>query len=547
MKKTLKILLAVAMLAAVTAAFFGVTCCAWVCRIQPSASWAFLAVLALTPLLGRFFCECLCPLGILQSFVNWLFHPKTHVRRVCTRLPSTRPQLALRLVVLAAFLGLVGAGFGGVAYLVTPYSIYGRALTLAVPGLVVFGVVLVLAALGKGRVWCNWVCPAGTLFTLFARKSALCHQVGPGCANCRACFPKADKPDAPAAVSEGEGLTRREALKGFAVVTAAQAAEKTTDGGFAPVSLPGVPKRPASVLPPGAAPREVFTRTCVSCGLCIANCPEKCLTPSVRFSSFGQPEMDFRFGHCRVACTRCGEVCPTVALRRLVPEEKKAVHIGHAIWKKDLCLRTTEDVPCTACQRKCPVEAIHLVAGFPVIDKTVCLGCGACEHVCPVRPMPAIFVKGFDRQVVVSRMAEADLVAEMRKRIVEDGQSSVAAMNGCIVGVEAGHGLEPLLRLLDGGKLKGALVVDRVIGRAAAAILVAGGARKVHALLMSDEAKAFLDARGVACAAEKRVPKILNRELSGACPLEDAVKSLDNPETMLKALRVRIKDLAAKR
>ena len=83
-KKILKTLVAAAMLAAVTAAFFGAPT-GLACRIQPAATVTFLAVLLLTPVVGRLFCECFCPLGILQSFANWLFHPKTKVRRVCTR------------------------------------------------------------------------------------------------------------------------------------------------------------------------------------------------------------------------------------------------------------------------------------------------------------------------------------------------------------------------------------------------------------------------------------------------------------------------------
>ena len=71
-------------LTAVTAAFFNVPFC-WLAVKAQSFAWGILATL----LLGRFFCRSVCPLGILQSAVNWVFHPKSHVRRVCTRLPET--------------------------------------------------------------------------------------------------------------------------------------------------------------------------------------------------------------------------------------------------------------------------------------------------------------------------------------------------------------------------------------------------------------------------------------------------------------------------
>ena len=163
---------------------------------------------------------------------------------------------------------------------------------------------------------------------------------------------------------------------------------------------------PAPVLPPGSVDRGKFNVKCVACGLCIANCRGGCLSPSTDLKRFGQPEMDFRRGYCLLGCNyACGHVCPTMAINWIPRLERKNVHMGHAIWKKDLCIRT-DGVECTACSRKCPVSAIHIVEGFPVVDKGACIGCGACEHVCPARPMPAIFVKGFDRQRLVWPMAK---------------------------------------------------------------------------------------------------------------------------------------------
>jgi len=44
------------------------------------------------------------------------------------------------------------------------------------------------------------------------------------------------------------------------------------------------------------------------------------------------------------------------------------------------------------------VGAVKIEDGFPSVDPAKCIGCGACEHVCPVRPEPAVFVEGFERQ-----------------------------------------------------------------------------------------------------------------------------------------------------
>ena len=312
-KKLIKALVAAAMLACVTAAFFGCDT-DLACRIQPAATIWFLVVLLLTPIVGRLFCECFCPLGIIQSIVNWIFHPKTKVRRVCTRLPESHAQQTVRWTVLAVSVVLAATGFGAIGWLLTPYSIYGKALTLFAPGVVIFATVVVLAAFGKGRLWCNWICPIGTLFNILSKKSVCAHKIGPGCANCKACFsdgagngeriPRAKRVaegDALAGVGMGngeDGVTRREALKGVAVLAATEALDKTTDGGYAPVSLPGVPERPAAVLPPGAVDRKAFNVKCVACGLCITNCKGNCLTASTNLKRFGQPEMDFRRGYC---------------------------------------------------------------------------------------------------------------------------------------------------------------------------------------------------------------------------------------------------------
>lgn len=332
-------------------------------------------------------------------------------------------------------------------------------------------------------------------------------------------------------------MTRRETLQGIGVLAAAEVVEKTTDGGFAAVSLPGVPSRRVPVLPPSAASQREFSLKCVGCGICTQACPEGVLKLSTEWRSFGLPTMDFRFGYCRLACEyKCGEVCPTGALA--IPEgyARRDVHSGAAYWHRDLCLRTMKGETCTACVRKCPVGAIHLVGGFPVVDRGVCVGCGACEHVCPARPLPAISVEGAVVTARMKPMSESDLVAEMTT-LINKGASVVTARNGLIECWETGRGVEPILKLLGEGKLKGRLVADKVVGRAAAAVFIAGGARKVVSPVMSDDAVRLLEAHGVAVEAEARVPQIFNRDRTGGCPLETAVERLDDPVRMVEVLR----------
>jgi formate hydrogenlyase subunit 6/NADH:ubiquinone oxidoreductase subunit I len=55
---------------------------------------------------------------------------------------------------------------------------------------------------------------------------------------------------------------------------------------------------------------------------------------------------------------------------------------------------------CNACSRHCPTAAISLVSDSSTghsrvtVNESRCIGCGACEHYCPVRPFSAIYVEG---------------------------------------------------------------------------------------------------------------------------------------------------------
>ena len=518
----------------VFAAFAGWPVC-WVALKAQGLLWGVLATLAL----GRFFCEAICPLGIVQSFVNWICHPKTHVRRVCTRLPETKVQRVTRWSIFVLWGVLVACGCMGPATMIVPISVFGKAVVLWWPGVAVFGVVVVLAAIGDGRWWCNWICPFGTVFNLVAKVTPCKNKVCSSCQNCRRCFEKRlavgeeRLANSQPLTANSSDLTRRETLKGVAVLAVA---DKLTDGGFAEVSLPGVPERGTPVLPPGAGDRETFYRKCVSCQLCIANCPGKCLVQSTDLKTFGQPVMDFRRGYCLGTCVKCGEICPELAIRKLQTVQRPNVHMGEAVWVKDRCIRTTEGDKCTACVRKCPVQAIHLVQGFPVVDRQKCIGCGACEHVCPARPLPAIYVKGYERQRMVNPIAEQDLLKEMKAKI-DAGASVVVARGGVIIATDEGRGIDPLLNLFDAGKLSGAVVMDKVIGRAAAAICAEGGAAKVYASLAGKGAAGLLEGRGIPFAAEKTVETILNHEQTGSCPMEKAVSGLDEPKKMIEAIR----------
>ncbi len=202
-------------------------------------------------------------------------------------------------------------------------------------------------------------------------------------------------------------MTRRDFLESGA---AAVAAGKLVDGGFAPVSNPGTPLRSAPIVPAGAKSLAAFRAKCVACQLCVKACPEKVLRPSRDMKRFLMPEMGFEHGYCRPACSRCAQVCPTGAIAEISRTEKLHTHVGRAVWHKDRCVAAKTGTVCTVCERHCPVKAVTLVKGVPVVDAVKCIGCGACENLCPSRPMPAIVVEGcpvhrVDRPVTAREVA----------------------------------------------------------------------------------------------------------------------------------------------
>ena len=132
---------------------------------------------------GRIFCRYVCLLGLSQSLVNFVFHRKTHVRRVCEALPRPWYQRVVNWTIVAAYF-LLPWFVAPFAAWVNPWGIVGRVVVLFVPGVLFFAAILVTAAFGKGRFWCNWICPLGTIFDFVANVGL--HRDRP-CASCRHC------------------------------------------------------------------------------------------------------------------------------------------------------------------------------------------------------------------------------------------------------------------------------------------------------------------------------------------------------------------------
>lgn len=170
------------------------------------------------------------------------------------------------------------------------------------------------------------------------------------------------------------------------------------------------------VMPPGAVSIKHLQAHCTSCHLCISKCPSKVLRPA--FMEYGvggimQPVADFEKGFCNYDCTVCGEVCPNGAIHKLTVEEKHSIQPGRVVFIKENCVVYTDETSCGACSEHCPTQAVAMVPyqnglTIPQVDTEICVGCGGCEHICPVRPYRAIHVEGNSVQLKAKPFAEEE-------------------------------------------------------------------------------------------------------------------------------------------
>jgi len=181
----------------------------------------------------------------------------------------------------------------------------------------------------------------------------------------------------------------------------------------------------ASVIrPPGSLEEVDFLARCIRCGECMKVCPTNAIQPTLLeagLEGLWTPTLKMRVGYCEYNCVLCSQVCPTGAIWKITEEEKigkrrsqgqeesigNPIKIGTAFYDQGRCLPWAMAVPCIVCEEFCPTspKAIWVVEETvrrsdgelikvqrPRVDVDRCIGCGICEHVCPVQDKPAVYV-----------------------------------------------------------------------------------------------------------------------------------------------------------
>ena len=406
-------------------------------------------VLALTLLFGRIYCSTICPLGVFQDGISRVRVTLGRLRKNRKPFHFRKEHKWLRYGIWVLFVAAIAAGVQSFVAILAPYSAYGRivesvahfkagpVLAVAAATLLVVG----LLAFFTGREYCNSICPVGTTLSFFSRFAIFRPVIDADkCKNCRLCEVnckascidianhKIDysrcvvcfdcigncKFDAleyrrfkiapetkPLDSDTSQGSGRRAFLAGAAMgltAIALEAQNKKRDGGFAEVLPKRAIDRETPVTPPGSISIRDFYKRCTACQLCVSVCPNKVLRPSADLDHLMQPQMGFEEGYCRPECTKCTEVCPSGAIIRISPEEKTIYHVGTASVDRSLCV-AEKGTKCGNCARHCPVGAIQMVESsdgymVPAVNTEICIGCGACENLCPSRPVSAITVNG---------------------------------------------------------------------------------------------------------------------------------------------------------
>ena len=450
----------------------------------------FILIFLLTIFFGRVYCSSFCPLGTLQDIISF-FSRKIRKKKLYKK---TRAYNLLQYAILALVVIFILFGSILLVNLLDPYSNFGKIVSnifrpvyysinnVGVYFLEKFGIYSMYRVEAKaynfysmgfsmafmglvgflsykhGRLYCNTVCPVGTLLGLTSKFSlfkiqlndSLCTSCGVcgancksgcidtqaktvdfsrcvGCFNCLTVCPSNGvtfqssfkKPEEVVPI-EKKVNNRRKFFADTAVMSVGvlSLTNKVFGEEIKEGMVPVVKEYP--VTPPGSQSIEHFNNFCTACHLCVSACPTHVLQPSVtEYGLMGlfQPRMDYMASFCNFECVICSEICPTGAIKLINLEEKKTIQLGKTNFIKENCVVYTDETACGACSEHCPTKAVNMVfykdkLTIPEITQEICVGCGACEYACPTTPK-SIYVDGNPIHQVAEKPKEEESLKEV--------------------------------------------------------------------------------------------------------------------------------------
>lgn len=303
------------------------------------------------------------------------------------------------------------------------------------------------------RFWCRVLCPLGAFLGVFARFALFGMEKDHAkCTDCNLCLVHCQGADSPqggvkwrqdechmcmnceSACPEDvikfrflpnrkSAITKPDTGRRTAIATAAAGAALIPAARIADVIDANYD--PKVIRPPGSVAEKEFLERCIRCAECMKVCPNNALHPAffeAGIEGIWTPILIPRIGYCEHSCVLCGQVCPTGAIQKITEDQKlgigqKPISIGTAFYDQGRCLPWAMATPCIVCEEFCPtspkaiwVEEAEVPKRLPVyqegkapametvkvqrphVDPSLCIGCGACEKVCPVQDKPAVYV-----------------------------------------------------------------------------------------------------------------------------------------------------------
>lgn len=374
--------------------------------------------LALTIVIGRFFCGWVCPFGALHHAISFLSHKRKNAELIAIhkyRKAQNIKYYILLIVLIMAAMSKYGNFQTG---LLDPFSLFGRSVNLlllpvfdnsfnvfsnvdrfyrtAIPILSLF-IIFVILNFWIPRFFCLFICPLGALFGIFNRFAIFRINRNSKCTDCKLCNRDCTGNCQPSeTIKQSECLMCMNCLDDckFSAIDFSTVSNKHVQTypdisrrGLITAAFTGLLAMPAFRLvkseadsdnilrPPGSLPEKEFMKRCIKCGQCMRLCPTNVIQPlgiEQGLAKLWTPTMNNRIGTsgCQYDCVACGFVCPTAAIRPLTLAEKTGkgkfadsgpVKIGTASIDRSKCIPWAHNTPCIVCQENCPVSPKAIV------------------------------------------------------------------------------------------------------------------------------------------------------------------------------------------
>ncbi|MDD4920188.1 MAG: 4Fe-4S binding protein [Bacteroidales bacterium] len=437
-----------------------------------------LLVLSLTIIFGRVYCSLLCPLGIWQDIVNRAGQFLRGRKKLKNRF--SKAHNAIRYLIMVAAVICVAFSFILPLAWLDPYALFGKmAVNLGRPlvslvggsqypawnlaafliSAVLFTTITVISFF-RGRLYCNTICPVGTLMGLISKISMFRIQIDTAaCTHCQLCgtsckshcidcnsavidhsrcvvcmncisvcrrssilyrfsWKRKNRPETTDVIQQQQGQQKRNSRRVFLVAA--------LGAGAGAVLLNRVTEkkrvRITSSMPPGAGNLQRLKDKCVACHACVAACPSNIIKPAMGdfgWQGFLLPAVSYENGFCGFECQKCQEVCPSGALQLMPLEEKKRMRIGVVKLTLENCIVEKFGTDCGACDEHCPVKAVEMTPRegtnkvFPKTNPAICIGCGGCEFICPATPKAIVVIPLSEQRQADAPVLDAKIKVEI--------------------------------------------------------------------------------------------------------------------------------------